>query len=380
MFLCIVLYFLKVRDSRIADLKVYIAPLRGPKDDAKHNGCFFHGTNFSASGNFCVCLKDWFGKSCSVPQAVWMTPIFQKWYSRGQIRIRSRPRTVISSLTINHELDLLEIRVRELNDAVDFFLVCESNYTFFGDPKPLYLQSNLSAGFLSEYQHKIVRMTIATNYGKEPDIWAPEGNSREFLWKQGRHLFKDLRKDDLFMLNDADEIPSREVMLFLKHHDGYGEPVGFAFRWFLYGFFWENDRPTVLKALCTVAYLGEVYDNDSHLVRHNGIMYPRPRLNGTGTVASDWIVTGAQPRYAGWHCSWCFTVPGIQVKLASATRDDGVRWGDIAEKYSAEYIQRLRTTGKYFDGSGPLLQVDGQAAAPEFVKADSKRWQHLLHA
>ena len=46
------------------------------------------------------------------------------------------------------------------------------------------------------------------------------------------------RDDDLFLLLDADELPTPEVLLFLKLYDGYTEPIRFGFRWTVFGFFW----------------------------------------------------------------------------------------------------------------------------------------------
>lgn len=91
--------------------------------------CLFQRKNVSTSNKKCVCREGWFGNTCSIPETIWTSPEFQEWYSRGQIKRRSTPRLVINSLIVNHEMDLLEIRVKELNDVVDYFLVCEANYS-----------------------------------------------------------------------------------------------------------------------------------------------------------------------------------------------------------------------------------------------------------
>ena len=47
----------------------------------------------------------------------------------------------------------------------------------------------------------------------------------------------------LFLIfSDADEIPRREVITFLKLYDGYPEPFKLHYRWNMYGFFWEKNE------------------------------------------------------------------------------------------------------------------------------------------
>ena len=44
------------------------------------------------------------------------------------------------------------------------------------------------------------------------------------------------------IFSDADEIPRREVITFLKLYDGYPEPFKLHYRWNMYGFFWEKNE------------------------------------------------------------------------------------------------------------------------------------------
>ncbi len=40
-----------------------------------------------------------------------------------------------------------------------------------------------------------------------------------------------LRADDIVIYNDADEIPNLNTILFLKHYEGYPQPIEFAYRY-----------------------------------------------------------------------------------------------------------------------------------------------------
>lgn len=66
---------------------------------------------------------------------------------------------------------------------------------------------------------------------------------------RGLNRIHGVRPDDLFVLLDADEIPTREVLMFLKLYDGYPEPVRLAMRWSVFGFYWKRKREKQIGTL-----------------------------------------------------------------------------------------------------------------------------------
>lgn len=61
---------------------------------------------------------------------------------------------VLDAVLMSNELDLLEIRMNELDSVVDYFLIVESNATFTGLRKETYFAQNRER--FSKFQHKIV--------------------------------------------------------------------------------------------------------------------------------------------------------------------------------------------------------------------------------
>ena len=55
--------------------------------------------------------------------------------------------------------------------------------------------------------------------------WYADSYLRTHLSRQGLRLVSGLRDDDIFLYLDADELPTREMLLFLKLYDGYSEPI-----------------------------------------------------------------------------------------------------------------------------------------------------------
>lgn len=112
---------------------------------------------------------------------------------------------IVDAFPFFNELDLLEIRLHEIGDLVDIFLVGEATTTFSGNPKPLYLSENLHR--LEAYKDKIVIHRIDET---------PPGTPFEAEWFQRNSLKESLESlatgDDVLIFGDVDEIPRREAL------------------------------------------------------------------------------------------------------------------------------------------------------------------------
>jgi beta-1,4-mannosyl-glycoprotein beta-1,4-N-acetylglucosaminyltransferase len=107
---------------------------------------------------------------------------------------------IFDCFTFFDELDLLELRLRTLDEVADRFVLCEAPFTFRGAPKPLYF---------SEARERFARwndrITLLVYDGAiHADPWANEWGQRNFL---ARGL-EGADPDDLIMLSDCDEIPA----------------------------------------------------------------------------------------------------------------------------------------------------------------------------
>jgi beta-1,4-mannosyl-glycoprotein beta-1,4-N-acetylglucosaminyltransferase len=102
------------------------------------------------------------------------------------------------------ELDILEIRLRELWDLVDKFVLVESNKTHSGRDKPLFFSDHRDrfAPFLEKIIH------IVADPPESASIWQREGFQRDAI-KRG---LDDAKPDDLVIVSDLDEIPKPEAL------------------------------------------------------------------------------------------------------------------------------------------------------------------------
>lgn len=206
------------------------------------------------------------------------------------------------------------------------------------------------------------------------------------------------RDDDVLLLTDADELPRRELVMFLKLHDNYPVPVGYQTQWTLYGFFWGVPLECSLIAAVPIAFLRDVLQWKASPIR-SWTMYFGSHTNllsvvdefskTTGTPVGLWKAGRYGGELAGWHCSWCCDVECIRDKLVSAINGDFPRWGDYPEKRNITYLRHLVKHGLWFDDvskqiprslSSFSVSTDtiSSSFAPSSVLRHEDRFKHLI--
>lgn len=123
---------------------------------------------------------------------------------------------VIDSFMVNNELDMLECRLTEIADAVDFVVAVEADVDHQDHPKPFHLSDNLDR--FTDWKDKlvVVKATGLPTVEEDPDPWAREHGQREYV----RFGLNDIgiRPDDVVMHGDVDEIPTALVARNLRPH------------------------------------------------------------------------------------------------------------------------------------------------------------------
>jgi len=127
-----------------------------------------------------------------------------------------------------NELELLEIRLHELEDVVDCFVLIEATKTHSGLDKPLYFQMNKDLFTKWNIKHIVVdgvptipdrdKTWLQSDYQKE-DTWVMERYQRNFITP----AVWDADPMDIIIISDADEIVRKSVIEDIKEN---GMPVG----------------------------------------------------------------------------------------------------------------------------------------------------------
>lgn len=144
-----------------------------------------------------------------------------------------RPRYLIDGFTFYNELDMLYYRMTVLNDVVDYFVISEATKTHAGRDKPLYYSENKDR--YKEFHHKIIHVVVDDLI--LPDVtaneqWVNENLQRNAIDKGISQLA--LRKDDLILITDVDEIPDPVELASLKEKDAHKFKVASLRQQFFY--------------------------------------------------------------------------------------------------------------------------------------------------
>ncbi len=118
-----------------------------------------------------------------------------------------------------NELDLLEIRLAELYDTVDKFVLVEATKTFQKQPKNLIYKENQER--FSPFKDKIIHIVLDDYPGffskfRVPRPWDISHHQKNAV---ARGLV-NCKADDIILISDLDEIPRAESILAFKDRPG----------------------------------------------------------------------------------------------------------------------------------------------------------------
>lgn len=135
---------------------------------------------------------------------------------------------LVDAFTFFNELDLLELRLAEMYDVVDLFVLVEAARTFTGRPKPLVYQAHRAR--FAPWADKIKVVSLVHFPDTAPDAWAREAVQRNAIL-MGLNGVPD---DALVMVSDVDEIPRAGAVRAAANVAGEGFQVAFEMRHSLY--------------------------------------------------------------------------------------------------------------------------------------------------
>lgn len=265
----------------------------------------------------------------------------------------------------NDELDMLEIRLEELYEHVDVFVLVESTETFAGKPKPLHYGENRArfSRFESKIRHVVVDRvpeTARETSGMDSTKKSSEPYQRRMM-KEGLH---DARPGDMILVSDVDEIPvGSKVRANAWKSILTGEPIIYKQEWHV---LYLNAR---VKG--SVHGRADAADEAFNWYGTMGCTMQQLRtqfgLDTNALWGTKWgfCVVFKLPN-AGWHLSW---MGGAQ-KVCSKIRDVAAR------NYGLEDIELLKA--QTFNGQIFEFVPDHQLRLPGGIQRNRAKYEHLF--
>lgn len=211
--------------------------------------------------------------------------------------IRESPRRVFDAVLFSNEVDMLTIRWNELYPYITQFVLLESNSTFTGLPKPLYYANNRDD--FKFVEPRLTYGTIGGRFRKGENPFVEEAYQRVALDQLLR--IAGIEDDDLLIMSDVDEIPSRHTIDLLRWCDDIPPVLHLELRDYLYSFEFYIDNKSWRASV--------------HRYKMGTTRYAHYRQSDD--LLSD----------AGWHCSFCFRhISEFIFKMKAYSHNDRVRF------------------------------------------------------
>ncbi|MEN2994009.1 MAG: hypothetical protein ABDH19_01510 [Thermodesulfovibrio sp.] len=303
---------------------------------------------------------------------------------------------IYDCFTFFNELDILEIRLNELNEVVDKFVIVEATRTHQGKKKPLYFLENRDR--FRNFQEKIIHIIVddlisepqdRTGYdfwslfwfeGKSP--WMNEGIQRNAILKG----LADCNSDDIVIISDADEIPNPEKVLEYKNFQGLR-----IFKQVLFCYYLNLKSTVNWYGSIMLSFEDLLNFQEPNLLRkitHNLVNINKP-IDRLKLLMKGLIISLKKRRFfkqmlltpeihivenGGWHFSYMGGVDKVIHKLESFAHFEL-----NTELYkNPEYIKSMLLQYKNPINGSRLERVNIDMTFPKYIQKNINKFSHMI--
>ena len=243
---------------------------------------------------------------------------------------------VIDICSFNNELEILDLRVKILENIVDKFYVIESTKTHSGLPKDC-------VGRL--YEHPKVQI-ITIDFPDGLDTWQREHYQRAYAVD-----LDSFSKDSLVITSDLDEIADPNAIAWLK--ENFDSTLIYTLGQKMYQYYLNvfSEEKWASIRVCSIENYNK-YNAD--ILRHGGL--PTMTLDD-----------------AGWHWSFLGGEEAIEHKIKSYAHQEF-----NSEETITSIKERLLNNEDVFDRGFALTTVPIDETFPEYIRNNQDKLKHLI--
>lgn len=280
-----------------------------------------------------------------------------EWCSLHGWKPRASTPKVFDAVIFSVEIDLLQLRLRELYDVVDGFVILESDRTFTGLPKNTTFADNKH---LFDWAADKIHYAFHAGHELKPGEHPFDQEAQMRTSMNSALEAAGVREGDLVLMSDVDELPRASTLELLKTCD-YGDVIHLQLANYVYSFEFLLDRDSWRASVR----------------RHPSSGYSHGRVSET--LLGD----------AGWHCSFCFKhIRDFQFKMQAYSHADRSR----AELLGEDRIQKVICDGTdIFDmlpeayswselarKMAPMERTNSAMDVPRLLKEKPEQYRYLL--
>lgn len=257
---------------------------------------------------------------------------------------------IYDTFTFFNEFDLLEIRLHELGEVVDKFVLVEADRTQSNQPKPFYYEENKER--FREYWDKIIPIKVynTERFWDPGNQWCIDNATRDMVLTEVSYA-----PDDLVIIDDADTIPRASV---IKDYV-YTGPVRLGM---IEAYYYFN----------CLHYGGADGWSASQIWRYGDI----PNKASQIRAFMPGLVNNIVPN-AGWHFSYMGGIEGIKQKVRA-----GSHWKEcgIPQFMDDGHLARVMTDGTdLFDGANySVTTVPLDERFPKYILDNKDKFKHHI--
>ena len=254
------------------------------------------------------------------------------------------PRKIVDMFCFSDEFTLLRIKLEEMYDWVDWFVIVEAPVTFRGDPKPLHFAQCREQ--FARFADKIVHVIAEPTSDCLNTAWSREFYQRDCGLRALAELCGD---DDLVLISDVDEVVDRRAV---RSFSGPFATLGMRF----YSYFFNLERIEAPQsrwaAMVRARYLRQV-----------GASYARFGL--------PYYAKGHALDDAGWHFSKVRSAEGLARKFGS---NSNLVRAAVDQDTLSKTISRIRIDG----GLEGYIRRDLDDSFPAYIRRNADALREFI--
>jgi hypothetical protein len=263
---------------------------------------------------------------------------------------------IYDCFTFFNELDILDIRLQELYDTVDHFVLVEANQSHSGKPKEYIFENNKDR--FEKYLDKIIHIKI-DDFPDTKDSWVREKFQRYCI---NRGL-TELTPEDIVIVSDCDEIPRAEALQMIKEDENNYDRYILTIPMFQYKINYMKIFD-IVKQPNIMVVRGRVFTNGQQEREYTFPWVPKPE----DLVFLD---------HGGWH----FTYFGDNDNAITKIRNFAHTETDTPEmiaKHNIDYFIEHKSGHHGPDHPERFEYVVVDDYFPECIVSNLDKWQHMI--